>query len=571
MQGLTKGQQSQLVAAQLSASDMARRLMQAEEARTQQQWQQQQAMLPMVYQQLGVQPEYSPYGQLLGFQRTGETPEQRAAREQQSALESQLTTAQALQAAAQGQAGFTPITNAQGQVTGYQRTATPSSYVMDQMLFGGTQGYNRLLEQAGYQVSYDPQGRLDIRERPESERNLFLQQMGQLAGQTGADRAAFDQLMARQLALGQQAQGAAGYDLFNPAGASTQGIEALQRNLRTLEGLQPAELERLGMAWDPATGRYINTATSPEMQARGLQGQFLTRAEQAMQGNLPVDPGLQRQLEQEELQLRNQLQASLGPDYATSTPGMAALTDFAKRRTEVLYNQQQQAMQSGVQNALGLQQSNLATLGQLYGIGQPVQSAAATLGDYSNARGTALAQYANMLNPLMQQQTQGQMGYTGLLADILSNRAQGNLAYQQAQRDLVLGGAGVLQNMAMNQQAYDLNTLGGLYNAGQNVLGTASALSPYASQGTTAATLAQLFGGLGSVYNVGDNATLAAASNLATANTALPWAQAQWQGAVQSDLTNPNNMFWRNFRSSAGSTLGSMVGGMGGAGLKALA
>ena len=56
----------------------------------------------------------------------------------------------------------------------------------------------------------------------------------------------------------------------------------------------------------------------------------------ALKGELPADPGLLRSLDDEEQRLREQLRAQLGPGFETSTPGIQALAEFTKRKTEII-------------------------------------------------------------------------------------------------------------------------------------------------------------------------------------------------------------------------------------------
>lgn len=57
----------------------------------------------------------------------------------------------------------------------------------------------------------------------------------------------------------------------------------------------------------------------------------------ALKGDLPVDPGLERNLKESRSQLEETLRKQVGPGYATSTPGIQALADFDARANELRY------------------------------------------------------------------------------------------------------------------------------------------------------------------------------------------------------------------------------------------
>jgi hypothetical protein len=55
----------------------------------------------------------------------------------------------------------------------------------------------------------------------------------------------------------------------------------------------------------------------------------------ALRGELPVDPALEKDLQTQEQELKNQLTTQFGPGYETSTPGIQALEEF-RRTSEIL-------------------------------------------------------------------------------------------------------------------------------------------------------------------------------------------------------------------------------------------
>lgn len=71
-------------------------------------------------------------------------------------------------------------------------------------------------------------------------------------------------------------------------------------------------------------------------QQRDLERRFGERTLAALEGRLPVDPGLLETLNEEEETLQERLRRELGSGYATSSPGVEALGDFSRRRQQLL-------------------------------------------------------------------------------------------------------------------------------------------------------------------------------------------------------------------------------------------
>lgn len=89
-------------------------------------------------------------------------------------------------------------------------------------------------------------------------------------------------------------------------------------------------------------GNVTSVSMTPQAQAdKDLQSQITRALNQrsldALAGNLPVDPGLERDLTTQEAELRNKLALQLGPGYETSTPGIQALDEFRKTADELRY------------------------------------------------------------------------------------------------------------------------------------------------------------------------------------------------------------------------------------------
>lgn len=63
---------------------------------------------------------------------------------------------------------------------------------------------------------------------------------------------------------------------------------------------------------------------------------LLQRQNDAIRGELPVNPGLLSSLDEQEEELRAGLLENMGPGYETSSPGIEALADFGERREAIL-------------------------------------------------------------------------------------------------------------------------------------------------------------------------------------------------------------------------------------------
>lgn len=72
-----------------------------------------------------------------------------------------------------------------------------------------------------------------------------------------------------------------------------------------------------------------------DVKRKELETGLLDRSLAALKGELPVDPGLEENLTQQERELRDRLSSQLGPGYETSTPGIETLGEFF-RSAEIL-------------------------------------------------------------------------------------------------------------------------------------------------------------------------------------------------------------------------------------------
>ena len=136
--------------------------------------------------------------------------------------------------------------------------------------------------------------------------------------------------------------------------------ETALRQYQEQQKMQPLLYEQAGVKpiYDEA-GNITSFGLTEEGQKRqDYESQLLDRQRKALAGELPVDPTLERTLQEGETQLRAQLQAQLGTGYETSTPGIQALAEFSRRAAEARSNVAHGQLVSG-QNLLANEQELL--------------------------------------------------------------------------------------------------------------------------------------------------------------------------------------------------------------------
>ncbi len=115
--------------------------------------------------------------------------------------------------------------------------------------------------------------------------------------------------------------------------------QMLQEQTRRDELLAPYLYKQAGITpkYD-AAGTLIGFEDVPD-ELKGLRTSIekglLERSQAAIAGTLPVDPALERNLVENEAQLRDVVRRQLGPGGETSTPGIQMLADFMKRKEEL--------------------------------------------------------------------------------------------------------------------------------------------------------------------------------------------------------------------------------------------
>lgn len=168
--------------------------------------------------------------------------------------------------------------------------------------------------------------------------------------------------------------------------------ELLERQLDVAEqslGLQRQTLEQ-ALRTAPVQERIFNlqaqlleqqlkeaTTEDPLADRRQeIEELLLERSEKALKGELPVDPALERNIEEQREVLRARLQEQLGPGFETSTPGIEALQRFEEsaevlrdqaRRGQLSLSEQLSLARQGADIAQGQFTSGLAGLAPNFG------------------------------------------------------------------------------------------------------------------------------------------------------------------------------------------------------------
>lgn len=130
-----------------------------------------------------------------------------------------------------------------------------------------------------------------------------------------------------------------------------------------------------------------------------ISTQLAERELKAFTGNLPVDPALQYEFENQQLQMEETMRKRLGPDWRTTTPGMQAMDIFSRRKTDIIGAQQRGELQLAEALTQSREGSQLNTMSTTFG------NMLGTAG-YPYTTGAAFAQnaagYSNPLGLLQQ-------------------------------------------------------------------------------------------------------------------------------------------------------------------------
>lgn len=116
--------------------------------------------------------------------------------------------------------------------------------------------------------------------------------------------------------------------------------DQLAKQLKEQDLLRPLLFSELGLeetrdALGNVTGYRKAALTESQQRQADIQKRLEERTVAALEGTLPVDPGLERELEQGRLDLAESLRKQIGPGWETSTPGIQALSEYDKRAKEL--------------------------------------------------------------------------------------------------------------------------------------------------------------------------------------------------------------------------------------------
>jgi len=181
-------------------------------------------------------------------------------------------------------------------------------------------------------------------------------------------------------------------------------LASAQRSAELEQLTTPVFLEEYGyrIETDPQTGEqrlveipeeeYYAGLSPQEQQAYDISKLAGERQLKALRGELEVDPALEREIEEQELEIRERMARQLGPGWETSSPGIQTLAEQRKRAAEL-----RDAMRRGeMTTSEALTQSRLqqlleqqARMGQA--TGEPARRSIAT----TSALSQPLSYYAN--------------------------------------------------------------------------------------------------------------------------------------------------------------------------------
>ncbi len=411
---------------ELQLQDQQLRLLQQQQGMVQQQFDQQQLLAPILYQQAGIIPQYTD-GKITGFtQDPNGTPEQRLFQAQAQAAQQATQQQQEFQQGLFSQYGNQQLA-LQGQVLSAQQAQA-------QQAAGAAQRLEALqTNQFGQQMSFAQQ--TAAQQAQMSQQQLDLQ--GRVL--TGQEK----QAEFAQMAFTQQMK------YLEQQGALTQQEVAMLTEQNRLQSiLTPLQLESAGyLPQMDASGRLTGVTKRPKTEMELIQEEIqnLTgkRTLSALKGELPVDAGLTRNLEESERNLRENLRKQLGPGFETSSPGIEALAQFEQRKGESLQAARYGDINLAATLGLGLNQQSMQQQG--LGFQQLLQAGGAPLaGIAATAQGISSIP---TLAPGFQgiQQYQGPGGYAAGASAGLGGIPQ----YSMFSQPNIYGGGGSAASMSL--------------------------------------------------------------------------------------------------------------------------
>jgi hypothetical protein len=127
------------------------------------------------------------------------------------------------------------------------------------------------------------------------------------------------------------------------------------------EGPQAQRMSDLQSKYNDFAATQLESQMKSAPQSAQIQDLYNQRTLAALKGELPVNPALNRELTESERDLRNSLSSQLGTGYATSSPGIEALTKFGQRKSETLEGARRGDLSLSEQMSLGRTSSNFGS------------------------------------------------------------------------------------------------------------------------------------------------------------------------------------------------------------------
>jgi hypothetical protein len=176
----------------------------------------------------------------------------------------------------------------------------------------------------------------------------------------------------------------------------------------------------------PSELENINKTLELEMAQRSLQ---------ALRGELPVSPGLERELGQQEQTLKQQLSAQFGPGFETSSPGIEATEKF--RQTSEVLREGARTAQLTLSEQLGMARSQQNQFTRASSSDALRQSAVGDPMTFAGAFGQSASGFGQAQQPYIQQR---QM------------QLQASIANQQAKTAMFGAGIGMIGSMFSDER-----------------------------------------------------------------------------------------------------------------------
>lgn len=252
-----------------------------------------------------------------------------------------------------------------------------------------------------------------------------------------------------------------------------------------------------------AQGILTSDSTTNRTQ---LESDLLDRARQALSGELPDDPMLLRDLEQQRQTLEDDLRSRLGPGYDTSSAGIEALARFDEQANLVLDQSRRTVQQTSLGDYAGISGLNEAAIGSAVG-------GASNLANLSAAQLQALTAGGLNLGQLglanLNTSTAGGLnlasGATGILNNLVSGYGAASGINDAAIDALIsrssgIAGLGMATVPGFASVAGGYGSLAGGYRADRTNQDQIAMFNAQNSGGGFLGGIGQLFGTLGGAY-----------------------------------------------------------------------